>query len=310
MRKVNLELYIWPAWIVRILLWPLANLPAFLQRNLGKLFGKILYFFPTTMKHVTDVNLRLCFPELPQKERDILAKKNFDSLGIAFIETAMAWLLPQKKLAQIAELHGFHYVEQGIAKGNGVILLMCHFTCVEMLARLIGMQNNCGVIYRPHKKKFIELIHDSLRKKHFNHYIPNNQIRQLLTALKQNKAIGYAYDVDAGSRGSVFVPFFGIQTATLTTVSRIARLSNAVVIPMSYYRRDNELKYDIVFSPPLDNFPSDDLTQDAARLNAILEEAIRKKPEQYVWQYKRFKTRPSRFERRFYYSSNFPPRHP
>lgn len=105
-------------------------------------------------------------------------------------------------------------------------------------------------------------------------------------------AIWYAYDIDAGPKHSVFAPFFGIPTASLTSASRIAHISGAAVIPISFHRRDSDLGYDVLLSPPLENFPSNDPITDATRLNAIIEEAIRNKPEQYVWQYKRFKTRP------------------
>src|SRR5207244_791287 len=116
--------------------------------------------------------------------------------------------------------------------------------------------------------------------------------RQLIRTLNNNMAIWYAYDIDAGEKRSVFAPFFGIQTASLTSVSRIIRLSGAAVIPISFHRREDNFKYEVVLSPPIENFPTDDLVADAACLNTVMESAIRKHPEQYVWQYKRFKTRP------------------
>lgn len=297
----------WPAWVSLGFLYLIIQLPNRIRMTLGKWLGKFLYWFPTRMKHTTEVNLKLCFPELSPKKQNELAKKNFTSLGIALIESATAWLLPNKKLQHLYQLYGYEYAESAFAKGKGIILITPHFTCVEMVARFIGMQNNFGILYRPHKKSFISYIHERFRKRHFIHYIPNNQIRQMLVALHHNKAIWYAYDIDAGEKHSVFAPFFGVPTATLTTVSRIARLSGAAIIPMNYYRRDDELGYDIILSPPLENFPTNDLLADATRLNAILEITIRQKPEQYIWQYKRFKTRP-KGEKRFYYSSNFPPR--
>lgn len=296
-----LQVSYWPAWTLLGFLWILAQLPVVLQLFFGKGLGKILYFFPSTPKQTTRVNLQLCFPELSTKQRNQLAKKNFESLGIAFIEFVMALFLPSKKLESRYQLHGLEHAQEAFKKGKGIILLTPHFTCVEIAARFIGMQDNFGVMYRPHKKKFISFIHERFRKRHFSTYIPNNQMHKLIKALHRNKAIWYAYDIDAGVKKSVFAPFFGIPTATLTTVSRIVQLSDAAVIPMAYYRRENELHYDIVLSPPVENFPSNDLLADAIRLNRLLEKMIRQKPDQYVWQYKRFKTRPDRSERRFYF---------
>ena len=210
----------------------------------------------------------------------------------------------KKKLKKYYQLHGLEHVETALKKGKGILLIAPHFTCVEIAARFIGMHENFGVMYRPHKKKLIAYLHERFRKRHFKTYIPNNRMHQLFRALKQNKAIWYAFDIDAGLKKSVFAPFFGIPTATLNTVSRIAAISQAAIVPMTYFRRTNEFGYDIVLSPPLDNFPSGDFIIDATRLNKLLEASIRQKPEQYMWQYKRFKTRPHRKEKRFY--SNAP----
>ena len=89
----------------------------------------------------------------------------------------------------------------------------------------------------------------------------------------------------------MFAPFFGVPAYTGTGVARLARLSGASVVPGFPYRRKDGTGYDLVVGPPLDRFPSHDLTQDAARVNEIIEQAICLHPDQYLWQYKRFKTR-------------------
>ncbi len=289
----------WPAWLGFGLLWLITRLPLRLQMAIGSSMGKFLYLFPTKLKHTTLINLQLCFPHLSTKERNLLAKKNFASLGIGLIEAAMAWWLPDDKINGLYKIYGLDYAEKAFEKGKGIILIGPHFTCLEMVGRLIRKHYTFGVMYRPHKKAFISYIHERFRKKHYVHYIARHRVRDLLNALKNNMAIWYAYDIDGGTKHSVFAPFFGVPSASLTSASRIAHLTGAVVIPISFYRRDNNLGYDVMLSPPLENFPSDDPILDATRLNAILEEGIRNKPEQYVWQYKRFKTRPEG-EKRFY----------
>ncbi len=282
----------WPAWCGFGLLWLITRLPYRWQIAIGSSMGKFLYLFPTKLKHTTLINLGLCFPSFTTEQRLALAKKNFASLGIGLIEAAMAWWLPDHKINGLYKIYGLDYAEEAFAKGKGIILIGPHFTCLEMVGRLIRKHYTFGVMYRPHKKLFISYIHEQFRKKHYVNYIPRNRVRDLFKALANNMAIWYAYDIDAGPKHSVFAPFFGIPTASLTSASRIAHLSGAAVIPISFHRRNNDLGYDVMLSPPLENFPSNDPLTDATRLNAILEEAIRNKPEQYVWQYKRFKTRP------------------
>lgn len=289
----------WPAWFFFGLLWLLTRLPYRWQINIGSALGKCLYFFPTKLKHTTLINLKLCFPHLTTKEHLTLAKKNFASLGIGLMEAAMAWWLPDNKINSLYKIYGLDYAEKAFEKGKGIILIGPHFTCLEMVGRLIRKHYTFAVMYRPHKKAFVSYLHERFRKKHYVHYISRNRVRELFKALENNMAIWYAYDIDAGTKHSVFAPFFGIPSASLTSASRIARLSGATVIPIHFYRRDNSTGYDVMLSPPLENFPTDDPVGDATRLNAILEEGIRNKPEQYVWQYKRFKTRPEG-EMRFY----------
>jgi KDO2-lipid IV(A) lauroyltransferase len=283
----------WPAWLGIGILWLLARLPQRLQLAFGKGIGRLIYLIPGKLKHITETNIKLCFPELSPNEQKALARKNFESLGIGVIESAMAWWLPNEKIQHLFTLHGLQYAEKAFADGKGIILLGPHFTCLEMVGRLMSMRYAFAVMYRPHKKRLIAFIHERFRQKHYLEAIPSNRIRQLIRALNNNMAIWYAYDVDGGQKSSVFAPFFGVPTASLTSVSRIVRMSDAAVIPIGFYRRDNEFHYDIVLYPPIEQFPTANLEEDAIKLNKALEVAIRRKPEQYVWQYKRFKTRPA-----------------
>ncbi len=282
----------WPAWLGIGLLWLITRLPERLRLNLGKGIGKLIYAFPSKLKHITQVNIGLCFPHLSPEKQEKLAKDSFTAVGIGLIEAAMAWWLPNEKLQHLFNVHGIEHLEQALAKGKGVILLGPHFTCVEMVGRLLSTKYSFSVMYRPHKKRLIAFIQERFRQKHLLQAIPRNRVRQLIRALNDNIAIWYAYDVDGGAKRSVFAPFFGVQTASLTAVSRLVRMSDAAVVPISFFRRDNEFHYDVVLYPQIENFPTGDLQQDATLLNAALERAILEKPEQYLWQYKRFKTRP------------------
>ena len=282
----------WPAWLGIGLLWLITCLPYSWQLRFGKNLGQLLYYIPGKLKHTTETNIKLCFPDWSLSEQKKLAKKSFESIGVGVIEAAISWWTPDEELQKLFTVNGIEHAEAAFAKGKGIILLGPHFTCLEMVGRLLGMQYAFAVMYRPHKKRLVAFIHERFRKKHYSQYIPSNRIRQLLRALNNNVAIWYAYDVDGGKKRSVFAPFFGVQTASLTSVSRIVQLSGAAVVPIGFYRHDNEFRYEVNLYPPLENFPGDDLQEDARRLNIALEETIRQKPEQYLWQYKRFKTRP------------------
>jgi KDO2-lipid IV(A) lauroyltransferase len=304
MKKSKKQLHLahpiyWPAWLGFGLMWSITRLPLRWQFKIGAAIGTLLYYFPTKLKHISQVNVRLCFPDWTQQQRDDLVKKNFASLGIGLVEAGMAWWLPDDKLNCMFRVNGLEHVEKAFARGKGIILLGPHFTCLEMIGRLLGMKYSFAVMYRPHKKRLVSFIQERFRTKHQVHYIARHRVRELIRSLEKNMAVWYAYDVDGGAKRSVFAPLFNVPAASLTSVTRLVQLSDTAVVPISFHRNDKEMIYEVTLSAPLENFPTDDLTKDATILNSHLEKAIREKPEQYLWQYKRFKTRPEG-EKRFY----------
>jgi KDO2-lipid IV(A) lauroyltransferase len=290
----------WAIWLALAVLWLITRLPYAIQKAIGHGLGNLIYFFAAKMKHITTTNLKLCFPQLSDNELNQLAKRNFASLGLGLIETAMAWWISDNRLQKCSvKITGLEYVEEAFAQGKGILLLSPHSACLEMVGRLLGSRYNLATMYRPHKIQAVAKIQERFREKYQIKQIARHQMRDLINTFKDNKAIWYAYDIDAGVKRSVFAPFFGIQTASLTAVSRIAQLTGTIVLPIEFYRLDDKWGYEINLFPALKNFPSGNLTEDATRLNSHLELAIRNKPEQYIWQYKRFKTRPEG-EKRFY----------
>jgi KDO2-lipid IV(A) lauroyltransferase len=291
----------WLAWLVLGILWMITRLPNRWQMGIGRLFGNIVYKLSPKLRHITQVNIQLCYPDMPASERDTFIKKNFESLGIGIIETAMAWWIPDKKLKKFSSvtLHGEENAVKAFAKGKGIILLSPHFTCLEMIGRSISSQYSVAAMYRPHKNKLLNLLQERFRQRYQIKQIARHRMREVLKSFNDNMALWYAYDIDAGEKRSVFAPFFGISTASLTMVSRIASLTGAAVVPIAFHRKAHSWDYEIHLQPALENFPSDDYADDAARLNQQIENSIRKNPEQYIWQYKRFKTRPEG-EKRFY----------
>ena len=290
----------WPLWIGLGILWLITRLPYRCQKWLGHGIGRMTYWCSPKLRHITETNLRLCFPDLTPAEITVMVKKNFASLGMGLIETAMAWWLPDSKLAQCKiTLTGVEYADAAFAKGKGALLLSPHFTCLEMIGRLLGSRYQFAAMYRPHKIGLIAAIQARFREKYHIHHIARHRMREVLHTFQANMAVWYAYDIDAGPKRSVFAPFFGIETASLTSVSRLVEMTGTAVVPIEFYRRDDCWGYEIHLHPALENFPGQSREEDAARLNAELEAAIRNKPEQYIWQYKRFKTRPAG-EKRFY----------
>lgn len=278
----------WLIWLCIFILYLLTYLPYKVNLQIGKIIGMLFYFLPSKIKNLTRSNIALCFPELSASQQRSIVKKNFSNLGAAVMETAFAWWANDQKLRGLLSIKGFEHVEQALASGHGVILLSQHFTCLELIGRLMIGACSFNALYKSPKNKFLSYLLLKYRKKH---YIPSTNMRQAINILRNKQLLWYAYDVDGGkSSAAVFAPFFGIPASSLTTISKLARFTDAVVIP-TYFRRCDK-RYEIIFSPPLTNFPTQDLVADATRLNNIVANAIRQQADQYLWLYKRFKTRP------------------
>ena len=128
------------------------------------------------------------------------------------------------------------------------------------------------------------------RIRHYPNVIDRKDVRSAIRTLKQGNILWYAPDQDYGAKHSVFVPFFGNRAATITATSRFAGANDSAVVFFSHYRKEDNSGYHLEFSPMLENYPSGNQEEDARTINILVEQAIRRQPDQYLWLHKRFKT--------------------
>lgn len=282
----------WPIW----LLWPVLRvmplLPYARRLALGRVLGLALRSIMNRRASIARKNIELCFPELAPAQTEALLKRQFEALGIAALEVPPAWWGTPSQLAPLSRFTGAEHLERALARGKGAILVSAHFVSMEMGLRHFSHQHYLCAIYRPNNNPLLDNIINSGRSGHHGEMIDRSDIRRILRTLKANIPIWYPPDQDHGARNSVFVPFFGIPAATLKTTTRLAKLSGAAVLPCYFHRLPADAGYEIVLLPALTSFPGADETADATRLNSLLEEQIRRSPEQYLWLHRRFKTRP------------------
>lgn len=282
----------WPTWVGLGVLYLLTKLPYRLQLQLGKNLGRISYYLLHRFRGIAEINLKLCFRKLSDKERKSLLKKQFQSLGMGLIESAMAWWTPDHRLDSLVHVQGLEHLQEAIARKKGVLILSGHFTSLDICGRLFSSIFPMHVVYREQKNQVIDRLLKQHRRFKWMQTIHRHAIRQIIKTLKQNKAIWYAADQDYGPTHSLFPPFFNIPTATISTPSRYARRTGAQVITLFYHRLPRGKGYQITIGPILENFAQGDDYQDTLRFNQLLEQAIRNHPDQYLWIHRRFKTRP------------------
>jgi KDO2-lipid IV(A) lauroyltransferase len=292
MKPRLLSLRYWPAWTGLCLLCCLCRLPYAWQTVIGRLMGKTALHLARRRRHIAGVNLSLCYPELAASERRRLLEAHFASLGIGILEMAMSWWGTDRRLRKLVTLEGLDNLRAALEGGRGVILLSAHFTTLEIGGRLLSLSIPFHVLYRDHKNPVLDSVMRAARTRNFDTAIPRGDLRGMLNSLRRNMPVWYAPDQDHGADHALFVPFFGVPAATLTAISRLARVSGAAVVPFFQTRLPGNRGYRITLYPALEHFPGASLDQDLLRINKLIEERVREQPEQYLWVHRRFKTRP------------------
>ena len=289
----------WSQTIFNFLALNLLRLFSFLPYSIvvpfGYGLGWLAAHIPNERAHVVKTNLRLCFPSLSESEIDALALEHWKLFGRSVIERSRIWLGTGEQIRAMVE------IESAIPLGDRKprLLINPHFVGLEggfmalsVMAKERGWMGGAG-LYQKMKNPFFNQKMIEWRNRFGGKSIERqSRLRDLIREIQTGNFIVIAPDIDLGPRDSVFVPFFGIQTSTITSVSRMAQLSGAEVCLMTTTLNTNRSGYVCRISAPLENFPSDDPSNDAARLNQCIEALVRERPAEYYWVHKRFKHRP------------------
>lgn len=284
-----------PARLAVGILWLLHWLPLPVLRFLGAILGQILFVLGRERRKVALTNLRLCFPEMDEAERVTLARRHFIAFARAFLDRTLGWWASPKRLARLIRLSGGEHLQQA----RPVILLAPHFVGLDAGGTMMTMTTPLVSVYSNQKNPVFNrvLLKGRLRFNQPTLLSRQDGMRKAVKALKDGIPFYYLPDMDFGPQDSIFVPFFGVPAATLPTVSRLARLTGAAVVPCICRQVGNG--YEITLRPAWEDFPGESVEDDTGRMNRFIENEVRQMPEQYFWLHKRFKTRPPG-EERFY----------
>jgi KDO2-lipid IV(A) lauroyltransferase len=271
--------------------WLISHLPLPLLAFGGRALGLCLYFLHRGRRRVVATNLRLCFPERSPRQRAVLARAHFASLGQGVFDVMVAWWASPARLRRLVSFRGRHHYDQAVAEGH-VILLVPHFVAIE-IGTVLSTERPMANVYRELPNPVFEAaFRNGIGRFGATMITQNEGVRPVLRALKEGRVLYYLPDQDFGERSSVFAPFFGVPTVTLHAVGRLARAAHAQVVPCYVWQKPRGAGYEIAFGAPLADFPSGDVLVDATATNRAIEEGVREHPEQYFWVHKRFKTRP------------------
>ena len=281
----------WINWVAIILLSIVCLFPRKSRTAFGSIIGLLAFVFAKRRKEIVEKNLRVCFPDLTDTEIKKKMVRNFKSSGTAILETFEAWVFPERDYESLVEFEGLELLTAAKKKGQGVLLIGNHLCSLDLCGAALSKKIPFHVMYKRNKNLLINTIMNRGRERNFKSIVERKNIRGVIKILRQGSIIWYGPDQDFGAKNSIFVPFFGFPTATITATSRIARSTKASVIFMSQYRKERN-RYLVKLSMSSQHFPSKDIAADCELINKKVEEAILLAPDQYWWLHRRFKTRP------------------
>ena len=285
----------WPAWLGLGLLRVICWLPHGVLLAIGRFVGRLAFRFAAERRAIVKRNLRLCFPDMPAAERELLARRHFEALGISLLEMGLGRWASDEHLAGLTTIEGVDHVLDAVNAGHGVILLSAHFTTLELSGRVLRLHiPPFDAVYRKNRSAFITEVLRTGRERSAATTIEKRDIKAMVKSLRQGRVVWYAPDQSYNRKGAEVIPFFGVPSMHTTATSTLARLGKAVTIPY-FPQRLPDGRYKLRILAPLVGFPSDDLVADTLQYIRVLEEHVARCPEQYFWLHRKFKGLPESY---------------
>lgn len=262
------------------------------RESIAGVAATLLWYLIPKRRHVTLTNLRLCFPQWSASERKAMAKRIYRRLARAALDHGVLWEGSREEIREFVTFEGLeHLLEKD---DRPTIVVSPHFAGLDAAGIALNTYVRGVSLYQTQSNPEWDEALLKGRKRFCDPILiaksNANDLRPVLRAMRQGLPFYYLPDMDHGKKNSVFVPFFGVQAATIPMVSRLAKLLNARVLWSIATMTDKG--YHVLISEPWENFPTQDPVQDTARINKELEDWIRAYPDQYLWLHRRFKTRP------------------
>lgn len=266
--------------------------PLWLCRLLGRIVGFCLWLIPNRSRRITASNVALCFPELSQQAQRKLVFSSLQHTGMLAFEAAAIWHRPYSWLQQhITAINHKQVLDDAQAAGKGVIILLPHVGNWEVFSRYIpAICDGMGLYESPRLVELEQLIKKS-REKTGATMVPTTPrgVAALLKHIRKGGTTCILPDQvpNKKDRGGVFAPFFGHPAYTMTLVTQLYKRTGCTVIGASAKRVASG--FEMKFYTMDDAIYSEDEVTSTSAVNLLVETCAREMPEQYQWEYKRFK---------------------
>ncbi|MGC1452880.1 MAG: lysophospholipid acyltransferase family protein [Candidatus Sulfotelmatobacter sp.] len=282
--------------------WPFIKILGLMPRPLARAFAigiaQLVYLLHFRLRQVGMRNLEMVFPEKSVAERKRILWGEFTSLGRQLAELCQFPKYTQENIDDVVVYDGLENYERAYARGRGVLFLTAHFGGWELSAFTHSLHGHwLHVVMRPMDNPYLDRLLQHYRTLHGNKTVDKDDfVRGLLAAMKAGETVGILMDTNMTPPQGIFVDFFGIPACTASGLARIALRTDAAVVPGFTIWDPARRKYRLRFDPALELIRTGDLEADIGAntqmFTKVIEDYVRKYPDQWLWVHRRWKTRP------------------
>ena len=282
--------------------WPFIKMLGILPRPLARAFAiglaQLVYQLHFRLRQVGMRNLQMVFPEKIEAERKRILRGVFTSLGRQLAELCQFPRYTPENIDEVVVYDGLENYEVAYARGKGVLFLTGHFGGWELSAFAHSLHGHwLHVVMRPMDNPYLDRLLQRYRTMYGNKTVAKDDfVRGLLAAMKAGETVGILMDTNMTPPQGIFVDFFGIPACTASGLARIALRTDAAVVPGFTIWDPALQKYRLRFDRALELVRTGDLEADIAAntqmFTKVIEDYVRKYPDQWLWVHRRWKTRP------------------
>jgi len=276
----------------------LGLLPRPAARFVGARIAAFAYLLRPPLRRTALFNLQLAFPNSSEAERRRIVRGMVRQIGWLAGEFSQFPRYTRENIEQVVMLDGQENFDAGQRRGKGVLFLTGHFSAWELMSfshALYGYPLH--FLVRPQANGRVDALINEYRCLSGNLPIDKNRsARAILKVLGEGGTVGILADINTILQEGVFVNFFGIPACTTSGLARIALRTDTAVVPVFLIWDEDLRKYRLRFEAAVEltrtGDEEADVLENTARFTRILEDQIRKHPDQWLWVHKRWKTRP------------------
>jgi len=260
----------------------------------GGFIGLLLRWLPNRLRDVSAHNVALCFPELTESQQLRLIHQSLSSTGRNIAEIGAMWRWSSKRLRRLeAAVENEDLLHKGMRRGKGVLLLAPHVGNWEFVSHFLTWRYPVLSLYRPPRIAQLDGLIRQARQRLGAEMVPatGSGLRRFAKALAAGRLVAILPDQEPLKKHGVFAPFFGIEALTMTLVRSLLRRYRPSVV-FAFAERLPGGTFRVRFVEPPKGLDDADPVVAATQLNRGVETCVRLCPEQYMWSYRRFRTRP------------------